>query len=335
MKQLILLALVLIAGCAKKPESKLTIYTALESEQYPVYLESFEKAHPEINVEVVRNSTGVITAKLLAEKDNPQADLVWGTAATSLMILKQAGILEPYKPAGVERVNPLFRDQDSVPTWVGIDAFMTAFACNTVELKRLNLPEPKSYDDLLNPAYKGKIILPNPASSGTGYFFVSAILQLKGDSLGWDYLTKLHENVAVYSHSGSKPAKLAGAGEYPIGISFCYPALTQKLKGDPVSVVFPAEGSGWDMEANGLIKKAQIKPEAKLFLDWAISNEAITAVSKNFGIVTVDVGAKPIEGYPAEPLKQLVKNDFAWASMQRDSILAQWSKRFDGKSEEK
>ncbi len=335
MKKLLLIALILIAGCAKKPTKTLTIYTALESEQYPIYLESFEKAHPEIKIEVVRNSTGVITAKLLAEKENPQADLVWGTAATSLMILKQAGMLEPYKPAGIERVDPLFRDGDSVPSWVGIDAFMTAFVCNTVELKRLNLPEPKSYNDLLNPVYKGQIIMPNPASSGTGYLFVSAILQLKGDSLGWEYLEKLHENVAVYSHSGSKPAKLAGAGEYPIGISFCNSGITQKAKGDPVSVVFPTEGSGWEMEVSGLIKKVEIKPEAKLFLDWAISNEAITEVAKNFGIVTVDVGAKPIEGYPADPKKQLVKNDFDWSAKNRDAILAEWSKRYDGKSEEK
>lgn len=75
---------------------------------------------------------------------------------------------------------------------------------NTVELAKKNLPIPQSYEDLIRPEYKGMIVMPNPASSGTGYLTVSALLQLKGEEEGWAYLDKLHENMAVYTHSGSK-----------------------------------------------------------------------------------------------------------------------------------
>ena len=70
----------------------------------------FKTQHPDITVKIVRDSTGIITAKLLAEKANPQADVVWGTAATSLMLCKQAGMLEPFAPAGLEKIKAFMRD---------------------------------------------------------------------------------------------------------------------------------------------------------------------------------------------------------------------------------
>ena len=85
-------------------------------------------------------------------------------------------------------------------------------------MKAKNLDMPQSYADLLKPMYKGYLVMPNPASSGTGFLTVSAILQIMGQEKGWDYLDQLHENIAMYTHSGSKPAKMAGKGEFPIGI---------------------------------------------------------------------------------------------------------------------
>ncbi len=97
-----------------------TVYTALEDDQVPRYLESFKKKYPDIKINIIRDSTGIVTAKLLAEKDNPRADVVWGTAATSLLVLDQKGMLEGYSPKGLERVLPQFRDSRSVPRWVGM-----------------------------------------------------------------------------------------------------------------------------------------------------------------------------------------------------------------------
>ena len=76
-----------------------TVYTAIEADDLAKYAERFNKDHPDIEIQWVRDSTGIITAKLLAEKD-PQADMIWGLAATSLMLLKNEGMLEPYAPPG-------------------------------------------------------------------------------------------------------------------------------------------------------------------------------------------------------------------------------------------
>jgi len=328
------------APSAEAPASggsdSITVYTALEDDQLAKYLPLFEQAYPDIKVNKVRDSTGVVTAKLLAEKDNPQADVVWGLAASSLLVADQAGMLEPYAPQGVENVNPQFKDDAVPPNWVGIDVWMSAFCVNTVEMDKKKLAIPQSWADLTKPEYKGLIVMSNPASSGTGFLSVSAMLQLNGEAEGWNYLDKLDQNIAQYVHSGSKPCKIAGTGEYPIGISFDYRAVKQKNAGEPIAAVFPTEGSGWDIEANALVKKAEIKPAAKVFLDWAISPEVSKLYAESFPITAVKTDAAIPDGYPADPLKQLIpNNDFQWAAENREAILAEWTKRYDAKSEPK
>ena len=324
------------AEFAKPATGGITIYTALEDDQLSEYLPLFQKQYPDIKVNKVRDSTGVVTAKLLAEKDNPTADVVWGLAASSLLVADKQGMLEPYAPKGLDAVQPMFRDSQNPPHWVGIDAWESAFCVNTVEAGKKNLSIPQSWADLIKPEYKGQIVMSNPASSGTGFLSVSVILQMMGDAEGWKYLDALHENIAQYVHSGSKPCKLAGSGEYAIGISFGYRAVKQKNGGEPIQPVFPKEGSGWDVEANALVKKANINPDAKIFLDWAISPEISKKYAKNFPLTAVKTDVPIPAGFPEDPLKQLsTKNDLKWAAANRDTILAEWTKRYDSKSEAK
>ena len=330
------------SGCGNTSaggSSRITVYTALEDENVAEYLELFNKRHPEISVDIVRDSTGIITARLLAEKDNPVADLVWGTAASSLLILDEEGMLEPYAPAGVESILPQFKSDKAVPTWVGNNAWETVFVINTVEIEKVGLiaSDIKGYQDLLRPELKGHIVMPNPASSGTGLLTVTALLQLMGRETdnGWNYLSELHENVKQYTHSGSKPARMAAAGECIVGVSFGFTAINQKNQGAPVEIVFPAEGSGWDLEANALIKKNDINPAAKVFLDWAIADETMDLYSKNYPIVT-NGRASTYDGFPdLNPVEQLIENDLTWIAANRESILDRWTRMFDGKSEER
>ena len=318
-----------------RAQEELVIYTALEDDEYPGYLELFQKRYPNVKVNVVRDSTGVITARFLAEKDNPRADVIWGLAATSLLVADDQGLLEPYAPKGLERVKPQFRDQANPPKWVGIKCWETGIIVNTVEAKKRNLPHPRSYAALLNPMYEGLITMPNPASSGTGYLTVSAILQIMGEEKGWAYLDRLHKNIASYTHSGSKPAKMAGVGECVIGISFGYRGLKQKAKGEPVETYWPAEGAGWDVEANALVRKPKIKQIARDFLDFAIGDDVMKLYAQVYPITSVETGLPIPEGYPSDPTALLIKQDLRQAALNRDRILAEWKRRYDGKSQPK
>ncbi len=327
----LVVAAVLVAALATAPalaqKQTVVIYTAIENEQIADYMKAINKSLPNLDIKMLRFSTGDISARFMAEKDNMQADVIWGVAATNQLIFKNAGLLEAYAPKGLERIQPLFKDKADPPSWVGIDIYMSAFCFNTEAAKKHNLPKPESWADLAKPVYKGQIVMPNPASSGTGYLSVASILQRLGEVEGWKYLDSIHPNMAEYTKSGSKPCKDAAAGERAIGVSFEYVALEMKKKGAPVEMVLPREGSGYEMEANALTRKGAKNPAAKQFLDWAISDEAMALYAKYFGAVGV-TGLPVPEGLPKDISKVVYPNDFEWSAKNRDRILAEWQKRY-------
>ncbi|MBA2962485.1 MULTISPECIES: putative 2-aminoethylphosphonate ABC transporter substrate-binding protein [Ramlibacter] len=331
--------LLAFAGAASAQKTTLLVYTALETDQLKAYQEGFNKAVPDIELKWVRDSTGVITAKLLAEKANPQADVVMGVAATSLALLDKQGMLEPYAPLNLDAIMSQYRDKKSVPAWWGMDVWGATVCFNTTEAQKKGVPKPETWKDLTKPVYKGQIVMPNPASSGTGFFDVTAWLTLWGDDGGkgggWKYMDALHENIGQYTHSGSKPCNMAAAGEYLMGISFEYRGNTNKAKGAPIDLVFPKEGLGWDLEAFGIHKGTKKLAAAKKLADWASSKDAMLLYGKNFAITAQPGVAAPLPNVPKDYEARLVKMDFGWAAENRERILAEWTKRYDGKTEKK
>ena len=330
-------ALGLGAGAASAASAEeLTVYTAVEAEDLKRYAEAFNEVHPDITINWVRDSTGIVTAKLLAEKNNPQADVIWGLAATSLMLMKGEDMLEPYKPTGVEDLDPRFIDKVDPPYWTGMDAWIAAVCFNTIEGEKMGLPLPTSWKDLTKPVYKGHVAMPNPNSSGTGFLDVSSWLQLFGkDDGGWEYMDKLHENIAWYTHSGSKPCKQAAAGEVPIGISFAFRGAKSKAEGAPLEILIPSEGVGWDMEATAIVKGTDNLDAAKKLVDFSVSKKANELYNEGYAVVAYKGVAKPVLHFPENIVDAMIDNDFEWAAGNREEILAEWQKRYDTKSEPK
>ncbi|WP_290691364.1 MULTISPECIES: putative 2-aminoethylphosphonate ABC transporter substrate-binding protein [unclassified Haematobacter] len=334
MTKMLALALATSALCAFGAKAEeLTVYTALEAEFLERYAAAFNADHPEIRINWVRDSTGVITAKLLAEKNNPQADVVWGLAATSLLVLKAEGMLEPYAAKGLQTVDARYRDADNPPSWVGMDAWAATICFNTVEGAKLGLTAPTSWADLTRPEYTGHIVMPNPASSGTGFLDVSSWLQMMGNDAGWAYMDALHNNIAAYTHSGSKPCKMAAAGEVPIGISFEFRAAKSKADGAPIDIIIPTEGIGWDLEASAIVAGTDAPEAAQTLIDWSITPAAMAQYNEGYAVLAVPGLAKPVKYLPDTLEASLIKNDFEWAANNREAILKEWSARYDGKSE--
>jgi iron(III) transport system substrate-binding protein len=328
-------ALLAGGGLAHAAKTELLVYTALEADQIKAYKGAFEKDHPEIELKFVRDSTGIITARLLAEKANPQADAIWGVAATSLMLLDKQGMLQAYAPKGLDKVRSTMRDPRTTPTWVGMDLWSSALCFNTIEADKRKLPTPTSWADLAQPVYKGTITMPHPASSGTGYLMVAAWLQMMGEDKGWAYMDALHQNVGVYTHSGSKPCRQAGAGEFPVGLSFEYRANKTKKDGAPITIVFPKEGLGWDVEATAILKTSKKQEAAKALADWAVTPEANKLYAANFAVLALPEAQEKMEFVPANLEAMLVKNDFNWSAAHRERILTEWSRRYEAKAEKK
>ena len=327
------------ASVALAQKTQLLVYTALETDQLKAYQEAFNKVESNIDIKWVRDSTGVITAKLLAEANNPQADVVMGVAASSLALMDSKGMLEPYAPLNLDAIMMKYRDPKKVPAWFGMDVWGATICFNTVEAQKKNIPKPETWKDLTKPVYKGQVVMPNPASSGTGFFDVTAWLTLWGDNNGtgggWKYMDALHENIGQYTHSGSKPCNMAAAGEYVVGISFEYRANANKAKGAPIDLVFPKEGLGWDLEAFAIHKGTKNLASAKKLADWASSKDAMILYGKNFAITAQPGVAAPLPNIPADYEARLVKMDFATTAANRERVLAEWTRRYNSKSEKR
>jgi len=313
--------------------TSLLVYTAVEADELAGFKQAFEAEHPEIEINWVRDSTGVVTSKLLAEKDNPQADIVWGLAATSLMLLDKQGYFQPYAPKGVEALDPRYVDSNDPMVWVGQRAWIAAICFNTVEAARHGIPQPTAWKDLTDPVYKGHVVMPNPNSSGTGFLDVSSWIQLWGEDEAWAYMDALHENIMQYTHSGSAPCRQAASGEAVVGISFAYRGARLKEQGAPIEIIAPSEGVGWDLEAFAIVNGTRNLEAAQTLADWSVSRRANEIYAENYAVVAMPgVGERP-RHFPAGIDQLMIDNDFAWAAEHRMRLLDEWRDRYDGKTE--
>jgi iron(III) transport system substrate-binding protein len=341
-KPVVALAIIVIAIVAvilyfvlKPPVAKeVVVYTSLENEEIVEYLEVAKKELPDLNIQAIRLSTGELGARMLAERDNPQADCIWGWAVTNTSEFVPKGMLEPYKPEGWEKIPDNFKDPNGY--WTAIDLYAAAFVGNTDVLKKSNLPMAEGWNDLLNPAYKGKLIMPNPASSGTGFLQVASLLVMLDpdyknkpveENKAWDFLKKLDKNMGQYIKSGSKPAKLTAAGEYAIGASFAFVYSSLKKKGFPLVMAMPTEGAGFELEVNSLLKGAKHEKAAKKFLNWAISESAMNQYAK-FKLGVTYPGIQGPTDLPSLETIKLAPMDFPWQSENRAKILEVWQGHF-------
>lgn len=314
--------------------NELVVYTSLETDETEEYIKAAE-ASTGLKINWTRFSTGVVGAKLLAERKNPQADVVYGWAVTYLMDFTERGFFEPYKPRDGDRIPARFKDPNDY--WYAIDLYLAAFCVNIEKLKEYGLPMPRSWKDLTNPVYKGHIVMPNPASSGTGFLQVAGILETidpnyktkpVADNEGWKFLEELDKNMGQYIKSGSRPAKSAAAGEYVIGASFAFVIANLKKEGKPVEMVLPAEGSAYELEANALLKGAKHPNNAKKFLDWAISDEAMRLYAKwKIGVTKPGIPSTRPDLPKLETIK-LIPMDFEWQAVNRGDILIVWQDKF-------
>jgi iron(III) transport system substrate-binding protein len=244
-------------------------------------------------------------------------------------------MLLPYAPRDLAQIKGNFRDPRDPPRWVGMDAWVGAVCFNAVEARRLGLPRPRRWSDLTDPVYRGQVVMPNPVSSGTGYFHVSAWLQLFGETEGWRLMDRLHENMAMYVHSGSKPCRMAATGEFAVGVAYDLAGAVARQQGAPVEVLLMEEGAGWDMDAAAILSGARNLEAAKRLADWSASRKANELYSRYLGLIAIDGVKSPIAEYPEGVERTMIRNDLAWASHNRERILAEWTRRYEAKSEKK
>lgn len=325
------LAFATALGAASAQADSITVYTSYEEDEIAAFLARAKQDLPDLDVNVLRLSSGDLHARILAEASNPQHDVIWGWAVTSLIDPRIGELIEPYQPANIDRIPAQFRDPDG--KWFAVTGYMAAFCVNDEVLAAKNLPMPSSWADLLDPVYKGEVVMPNPASSGTGYLMIASIIQMMGEEKGWQYLKDLDANIAQYIKSGSRPCNAASEGEFAVGASFALRAIKNIAEGYPITMVIPSEGAGNELEANALMASSKNKDAAKKFLDWTISDGAVSEYYAWKEIVTATGGSMPQNfkdaGLPDDIASVMWNMDFAWSAANRGAVLERWQRELE------
>jgi len=224
-----------------------------------------------IQVKWIRQSSGQILAKVIAEKANPQADVMFGGPAETHVAAVQAGVLEPYTSPAAAGISAIAKDPQGM--WLGMARDPLVFMTNTNFLKQHGLKPPSSWADLLTPAYKGQIQFASPQTSGTGVARVATLVSLMGEDQAFEYMKALDKNVAVYTEHGAGGAIPIATGQAATGTFFIVDALDIQDKGYPVVITFPREGTSDTVEAIALIKGAKHPGQARRLIDWAVSDK--------------------------------------------------------------
>lgn len=313
------MAFVLSLAVGSSQAETLRVYTASQPELLTLYKEAFEARHPDIQVTFLRDSASPIVARLLAERNASQADVVHAISVIGLETLAAEKVLSPYTPQGAEVLDKRFLSPDR--SWVGINAWGSAICLNQELLERQHLPIPQHWSDLTNPIYRGKIAMPHPISSSTGYMILLGWLELFGEEQTWAYVKALHENMLFYTFSGSRPISMVAQGEIPIGLSsnaFTKPYRNPKI---PLRVVEPDEGVGWDAEGSALVAGTKKEQAAKAFLDFCASEE-VAQIAADFSGIAARPDFSTDEG--RETMSHMIPMDFKNAALRKKAILEKW-----------
>jgi iron(III) transport system substrate-binding protein len=297
-------------------------------------VEEFEAAH-DIDVNMVRLSSGETYAKIRAEARNPQTDLWWGGTGDPHLQAANDGLTAEYQSPMLEELQPWAVQQAETADYrtVGVYSGALGWGYNTDIFASKGLTPPQCWADLLDPALAGEIQIADPNSSGTAYTTLATLVQLMGEDEAFDYLKKLDANISQYTKSGSAPVKAAARGETGLGIVFMHDAVAMAEEGFPIEVVAPCEGTGYEIGSMSLIEGAQNPEEAKVFYDWVLQAE-VQSVMPEAGSYQIpsNKSATPPEAAPDLSEIKLIDYDFAayGGSERRAGLLARWDDEVGG-----
>jgi len=277
-------------------------------------------------VNFVRFSSGEALARVIAEKNNPRVDLLFGGPVETHAAGIKEGVFESYKPPSFDKLPARFRHPEG--QWVAIADDPLVFMTSNKFLKDNNLAAPASWNDLLHPAYKNQLQMADARTSGTAVTRIFSVLEVNGrdEAKAFDYMKKLRPNIQLYTKRGGGGTLPGGLGQAGGGIFFIVDSLDTKAKGYDVTISFPKEGIGTAAEAIALIKGAKNPVQAKRMIDWAASPAMQSLFAKykiNFVPSHPDVAVEPslaavLKGTKIFPI------DAEYAGANRKRVVDRW-----------
>jgi iron(III) transport system substrate-binding protein len=309
---------------AAKKEGKVVWYTSIDLAGAERIAKSFEAKYPGIPVRVERSGAERVFQRIGQEYSSRifAVDVVNTSDAAHCIVWKRNGWLMPYVPEDVAKHFPAdHKDPDG--TFANVRVTLCPIAYNTNLVKAADAP--KSYADLLDPKWVGKIVKAHPSYSGT---ILTATYQIARD-IGWSYFEKLAQQKIMQMQSATDPPKKLALGERAIMADGGeYVALGLKEKGDPIEIVYPSEGTPLIVGPNAVFKSAPNPNAAKLLQAYMFSAEGQQVLIDTAGMHSVHPQTKEKPGRKSLSQIKLMKDDAAAVESDSEQIKKRYSEIF-------
>ncbi|WP_264713295.1 extracellular solute-binding protein [Limobrevibacterium gyesilva] len=313
---------VLAAACLglaapAQAQQHVVLYSANDNTVNNMISEAFTK-ETGIKVDVVSTGSGVLFRRIASESANPQADLIWGVS--SALLSQNKAYFQPYAAKEKAAVPAAYRDPQDL--WIGTNLQILTISQNT---KAIPADQgPRSWQDLLDTKWKGKIAYTDPANSGSSYVTATTLLSLWGDNdAAWTKVGTLLGNTKVLNRS-TLVFDGNGSGEYPLGISLEYAGNLWAHNGAPVKVIYPSDGTVAVTEGIAIIKGGPNPEPARAFVDFVnrkdMQEMMLRATFRRPARQDIDLSTVPGNMPALSALKLVSYDDMKWDAARRDTL---------------
>ena len=303
-----MLALIPMAGTAEEPDTnKLVLYTSAGASEYELIVNLFNEKYPDIEVEIVSGGTGEMASRINAEKAAPYGDVMMGGGDTIYRSI--ADCLEAYRSTEADKLFAEFMPEDNLytPCYINVNSIIV----NKTLIEELGV-EVTGWESLCDERLKGKVSFANPADSGSALeVIVNMLAAMNGTGNledGWAFVERFLINLDGKFASGSSAAyKSVVEGEYPVGLCNEDKTISYMKDGADVYAVYAKEGITLRTSNIALIKGGANPKNAKLFIDFVVSQECQTAMEAGVNVrpIRADVPMTTEGRVPTEDLVQI------------------------------
>ncbi len=295
-------------------QGKVVLYTAHKQAIVDAMIPRFEAATG-IDAEVIKAGSGDIINRVLAERDNPRADVIWSIGGEQLEA--HSDMLESYMPAGADKIDPVFMVGTN---WLPYTAIVNVFIVNKEKLSPADYP--RTWSALGDPSLKGKISSARADKSGSSYMQLATVLTIYGER-GWDVYAPILGNF-VLSGSSSAVPRFVNDGEASVGVTLEDNAYKYVQGGGPVEIIYPEDGTVAAPDGIALVKGGPNAANGKAFIDWAVSKETQEFLVQEMGRRPVRTDVAASGDLPPLSAFKVVPYDFAWSAGNKDTFKKKW-----------
>jgi iron(III) transport system substrate-binding protein len=327
----LLLSLVVAAaaGCRRDTRTHLVLYSPHGRDLLGLVEREFEAAHPDIDVRWLDMGSQEVYDRLRSEKANPQADVWYGGPDTIFARGARDGLLAAYRPAWADHVAPESRHPGDLYFGLYRTPAMPVYNDRLVKAG----DAPKEWDDLLDPKWKGKILIRDPLASGTmravwGFVLSRSVRETGSADAGFAWLARLDAQTKEYVFNPILMYEKLIRGEGLLTIWDLPDTLLERQRGSPLQYVFPKSGTPVIDDAVGLVAGSKHGDAARLFIEFVGDKPMqVLAAAKTFRLpARTDLGDE-LPVWAREVDRTMVPAAMDWSLIDREGSA--WMSRWD------